>query len=313
MLMENKKLAIAIPTYKRGSILKENIELMLGEIRMYSIPIYVSDDSNDDSTKSIFEEFQNDYEYIRYYKNKPGLGHDKNCLRTLALPTAEYIWYLGDSIIIKPGGIKKVLDIIESGNYDFISVNGDNRNVDCPAGIFEDGNLLLVEIGWHLTMTGATIYSNRIQALTKVLDLNICKNFPQTALIFESFAQDKSKLFWTDQRLIYGNKNKKSYWNNAVFDVFLIDWFFFISNLPKNYLDKNKKHTIKKHNLKTGLFTLMRILDYRSQGIYSFQILRKYFQQIRFSSHVNIVLLLLISVAPKGLLNYFKQFFYPGR
>ena len=192
--MENKKLAIAIPTYNRASILNENIELMLEEIRKYSVPIYISDDSIDNETKSIIEEFCKEYEYIYYYKNKPGLGHDKNCLRTLALPTTEYIWYLGDSIIIKPGGIKKILDIIENGNYDFVAVNAKNRNLDYPSGIYEDGNKLLTEIGWHLTLTSATIYSNKIQGLLDKLDLDNCKNFPQTALIFETFAKGKAKL-----------------------------------------------------------------------------------------------------------------------
>ena len=311
--MKNKKLAIAIPTYNRASILKENILLMLEEIRIYSIPIYISDDSVDNDTESIIAEVKKEYEYVYYYKNHPGLGHDKNCLRTLALPTEEYIWYLGDSIIIKHGGIKKVLEIIENKKYDFVAVNAENRNIDFTSRIYDEGNKLLVEIGWHLTMTSATIYSNRIHKLIERLDLVKCKNFPQTALIFESFAQGNSELFWINDRIIYGNKNKKSYWNNAVFDVFLIDWDFFISNLPSFYLNTNKKYVVQKHSEKTGLFTLMRFLDYRSKGIYSFQILLKYLKQIRFNSKVNIVLLMLISIAPKWLLNILKRIFYPGR
>ena len=311
--MENKKLAIAIPTYNRSAILRENLELMMAEIKQFSIPIYISDDSTDGKTVLEVEALKKSYDYIYYYKNEPGLGHDKNCIRSLSLPIATYIWYLGDSIIIEPGGIKKVLDIIENGQYDFISVNAKNRNLDFSSRIYEDGNTLLTEIGWHLTLTSATIYSNKIQGFIHQLDLLKCKNFPQTALIFETFAKQKSKLFWINDRLVYGNANKKSYWNNAVFDVFLTDWESFITNLPAFYSLENKKEILKTHNLETGLFTFMRFLDYRSLGIYSFDFFRKYYKQISYSSTVNVFVLALISITPKFLLVFLKKIYYPGR
>ncbi len=310
--MKNKKLAIAIPTYNRASILKENIVLMLDEIRQYSIPIYISDDSNDADTASMINAIKKEYEHIYYFKNTPGLGHDKNCLRTLALPTEDYIWYLGDSVIIKPGGIGKVLDVVENGNHDFIAVNVENRNLDLTSRIFNEGNALLLEIGWHLTLSGATIYANKIHGLIGSLDLVKCKNFPQTALIFERFARgDSAELYWINDKIVYSNKNKKSYWSSAIFEVFLMDWDFFISSLPPFYLAKNKRFSIKKHSEKTGLFTFLSFLEYRSKGIYSYEVLQKYLKPIRFNSKVNIVFLALISIAPKGLLNFLKSLFYP--
>lgn len=305
--MKNKQLAIAIPTYNRALILKENLELMMEEIRKYSVPIYISDDSLDNNTKSVIDEFHRDYEYFYYYKNQPGLGHDKNCLKTLALPSEEYIWYLGDSNIIKSGGIKKVLEIINTKKFDFISVNEDNRNIDVSSGIYADGNQLIVDIGWHLTMTSTTIYFNSIQKTLEELDLVKCKNFPQTALIFESFAKGDAELYWINDPIICSNLNKKSYWSNTIFDVFLKDWDFFISNLPIFYTDKNKGYVIKKHSEESGLFTFRRFLYYRSIGIYSFRIFVKYFRQIRFNSRVNIFLLMLISITPKGLLYFIKK------
>ena len=64
-------------------------------------------------------------------------------------------------------------------------------------------------------------------------------------MIFETFAKEKSKLFWFNERLLYGNANKKSYWNITVFDVFLTDWEFFISNLPPFYSLENKMEILK--------------------------------------------------------------------
>jgi hypothetical protein len=311
--MKNNKLAIAIPTYNRANILKENILLMLEEIRTFSIPIYISDDSTNNETEIIFQEIKKDYEYIYYFKNNPGLGHDKNCLKTIKLPEEEYIWYLGDSNIIKPNGIAKILDVIKNHDYDFVSVNVETRLLDLSERVIIDGNQLLVDLGWHLTMTSVTIYSKSIHSTLKELDLNKCKNFPQTALIFEKFAHKNCKLFWVNEKIIYGNKNKRSYWSNAVFEVFLKDWDSFISKLPIFYLEQNKRYTIKKHSEKSSLFTLKKFLNYRSKGFFSFTVLKNYYEYIRFNSDVNIGLLIFITIIPKGLLHLMKKCFYPNK
>jgi len=53
--MKNKRLSIAISSYNRSEILKENLLLMLDEIKEFSIPIYISDDStNDDIERFVF-------------------------------------------------------------------------------------------------------------------------------------------------------------------------------------------------------------------------------------------------------------------
>jgi len=311
--MKNNRLAIAIPTYNRAAILKEDILLMLGEIKKFSIPIYISDDSTNDETEFFFQEIKKEYEYIFYFKNSPGLGHDRNCLNTIGLPEEDYIWYLGDSNIIKPNGIERILDVIKNDEYDFVCVNVESRLLDLSDRLIIEGNELLVDLGWHLTMTSVTVYSKSIQSKLSELDLNKCKNFPQTALIFEKFAQENCRLFWINDRIIYGNKNKRSYWSNAVFEVFLKDWDSFILKLPDFYLKENKKYTIRKHSEKSSLFTLKKFLNYRSKGFFSFAVLKKYYKYIRFNSDVNIVLLIFISISPKRFLSILKKCFYPNK
>src|SRR5690242_16353532 len=107
------KIAIAIPTYNRAEILKYNLLQIIDELIFYKIPVYISDDSNNDNTKIVIEELQIKYNLIFYYKNEISLGHDKNCLQTIFLPNEKYVWYLGDSMIIKNGAFKKILDIID--------------------------------------------------------------------------------------------------------------------------------------------------------------------------------------------------------
>jgi len=49
--MHNKRLAIAIPTYNRCEILREDLLLILPEIIEHSIAVYISDDSSNDDTR----------------------------------------------------------------------------------------------------------------------------------------------------------------------------------------------------------------------------------------------------------------------
>jgi len=307
--MINKRLAIAISSYNRSEILKENLVLMLGEIREFSIPIYISDDSTDDDTERFGFELKKEYEYIYYHKNKPRLGHDKNCITTLTLPSEDYVWYLGDSIIIKNGKIKKVLSIINAAEYDFLAVNAEGRNLDIKDSIYCEGNKLLVDLGWHLTMTGTTIYSKYVLADLKSLDLIKYRNFPQTSIIFEEFSKGDKKLFWLNDKIVYVNKLKKSYWRSNVFSVFLYDWDHAISNLPEYYSSENKLFAIKKHSDKTGLFTLLNFANYRAEGVFNLKVLTQYFKLIRKNSNANVFILFIIALTPQSLFKLLKKLY----
>jgi len=307
--MKNRRLAIAIPTYNRPIILEENIALMLEEIKEHSIPIYISDDSDNDDTLKVFQKIKKEYEFIYYFKNAPSLGHDKNCIATLGLPEEDYVWYLGDSIIIENSGISKVLKIIEKGSYSFISVNANLRNIDVPSTIYKNANSLLVDLGWHLTYTGATIYSKEELKHLNNLKLDNCKNYPQTALIFEKFSQGGKKFYWISEKLIYGNKNKKSYWSKNVFKIFLSDWEEMIHNLPTVYSIDNKNATLIMHSRKTKLFGLFRMLNYRLDGVFNYKILLKYSKLLSKHSSVNYLILIIISIFPKSILYMIKKIF----
>lgn len=132
-------------------------------------------------------------------------------------------------------------------------------------------------------------------------------------MIFEKFTEGNCTLFWINDKIIYGNINKKSYWSNTVFEVFLKDWDSFISNLPSLYLEHNKEYTINKHSEKSALFTFKKFLNYRSKGFFSFSVLIKYYKYLRFNSDVNIVFLVLISITPKEFLYFMKRSFYPNK
>jgi hypothetical protein len=306
--LKNSILAIAIPTFNRPDILNENIRSMLPEIEKFSIPVYISDDSTNDETKTISENLKKDYANIFYYRNSPGLGHDRNCIRTLSIPSEDYVWYLGDSVAINSGGLRRILEIISKQSFEFICVNVLKR-VDITDRIFIDGNELLINLGWHLTLTGATVYSKNVLNSINKLDIGKCHNFPQTAIIFERFAIENCRLFWLNEPFLVCSIRKESYWKKNVFEVFLNDWNVFISSLPSTYSHENKIKAIRMHSNKTGIFSLYSFLSYRYNGIFDYNVFKYFCRLIRKSSNVNLLLVLMISFFPKSVIGFFRNIF----
>jgi hypothetical protein len=105
---------------------------------------------------------------------------------------------LGDSISLEEGTIKEVLHLIDSYKPEIMSVNTANRDLDEESGLYRDYNIVLDKFGWHLTLTGATIYSrNAISAIGDVKP-ELFKNFLQLALMFNFLPKDCS--FFLDKK-----------------------------------------------------------------------------------------------------------------
>jgi abequosyltransferase len=209
--MQSNLLAIAIPTYKRPEILDENIRSMLPEIQRLGVPVYISDDSPDHETEAMAARLREIYEHIYYTRNTPGLGHDLNFIATVQLPASDYVWYLGDAAIINPGDLEKVYAALSSYRPD-----------------------LLRRFAWHLTLTGATIYSRAAVQSVHAGDVPRWRNFPQLGLIFQYALSANRTAYWMGSSGVSSNRNKKSYWSSAVVTTFAVDWVKILRNISAN-------------------------------------------------------------------------------
>lgn len=305
--MVNKKLAIAIPTYNRSLILKENLLIMLPELREYDITIYISDDSDNYLTRDMISELKIQYDNIHYHKNKPSLGHDKNCLKTLEMPNEEYVWYLGDSLIIKNNGIKEILNIIEKNTFDMILVNSDTRDFETKSEHYNDANKFFVDLAWHATFTGTTIYRKKI-LFRENYQKYIGSNFIQLGVILEELLKSNNGLYWFNKKLIYTNKNKKeSYWNKNIFKVFANDWIDFINSLPNEYLNHNKKKVIKSHSDHTGIFKFRTYISLRRSNVLNLKSYFENYDKLKLATSLNIYAVFIIALIPKFILVSLKH------
>jgi len=303
----NKLLSIVIPAYDRVESLKNNLFSILKELQEYSIAIYITDDSPHSDIESFVSDFAKYHQYIFYIKNIPRLGHDKNFVMALKQSKSDYTWILGDRVGLHQGAIKKILDLISKNQYGIISVNKTGRDINTPSGYYSDPVKAFDIFGWHLTYTGATIYSSRAIQTLHSINMEDFKNFPQIALIFTHLSHVCS-FFWVNERLVYGLKAKESYWINSAFSIFIDDWERAIYNLPKTYDIVVKKSTILKHSRKSNLFSTKFLYKMRMNGNYNSRTVRKYNKTLVDHSNKSYVLLYIISVTPIWVVVIMKAF-----
>lgn len=299
--MQSDVLAIAIPTFNRPSVIKENIIAMLPELRLHDIPIYISDDSSNDETARVFAELNATYEHIHYRRNRPGFGHDRNFFETIALADSKYVWYMGDSLYFKPGFIRELLSVLE-GDFDFVFVNSYAQDTSC--GMIRAPHEFLVERTWYLTLTGATIYGKRPRASGINAERKAqWKNFVQLGMILEFCGRSKPRMYWYGKSVLAFNKNKgQSYWIKGALEVFVRDWSNFVRSFPGLFSSSEMSEIIRSHALHTRLFSLKNLLVIRAGGGMSLGALAKHRSEFAIASPTPSYLAVLIALIPPGLI-----------
>lgn len=296
----NNKLAIAIPTYNRPDILGENLRKIIPVLKKYSIPVYISDDSGNNETRDMVSGLLSEYEYIFYVKNFPAHGHDLNFFRTIALPNTEYVWYLGDSLMVFPSRLEQIINKIDSG-MDFVFVNSGAAQAE--GGLIKDVKSFLEKNTWYLTLTGATIYGRapRVHAARYPDGEPRWTNFPQLGLILDYAEKNETNAFWVSEASFEINKKKKSYWSKNAVKVFARDWISLIDSF-KSLFGTARDAVILSHSRKTGFFKIPHLLYLRGNGGLDADTVSHYEGELRRASVTPIWVIRSIVLIPIALL-----------
>lgn len=100
---------IAIPTFKRASLLKETLESAINQKKapMYRIIIVDNNPMRDDETEKMLVEYK-DITNISYYKNKENLGPVGNWNRLYELSDTKYVIMLHDDDLLYPDYLENI-------------------------------------------------------------------------------------------------------------------------------------------------------------------------------------------------------------
>ena len=302
-------LTIVIPTYCRPNILKYNLSSIIDNCKKNNILIKIFDDSDDNKTHKVFTSFSQKYKNIKYKKNYPSLGHDLNIVNSLRSSLeSEYVWLLGDSIEIDFVYLTEIINLLSTRKHDILSFSVKNRLISYPSGEYIYCNEVLSKFGWHLPLTGATIYSYKVIQMIDEFDTNHCRNFPQFNLIYQ-FLSIKCSFYWLNKKVISLSIKRNSYWINDIFSVFIDDWPNAIRSLPKCYRNEIKDKLIIDHSIKSGIFSFKSLLHLRSLKIYNLKIYKNYSEKLSLHSNLSKTILFFIAIIPSLMnLNSYKIF-----
>ena len=268
--------------------------------------MYISDNASNDNTYMIIERYMKQYKNIFAVRQELNFGSDANAEFVLKMPKSLYRWLLSDSVYINDGTIENVMKYLVLHKYDMVICdNPDNRTQHKIIEVFDNPNVLLSELGWHLTWSSCAIYSQQI-----IENANFSKyrnsRFIHTGIIFDYFAYHPCNVVFNPHAIVSLIPiQKKNHWMNIAFEVFAKDWYLFVQSLPEVYLDRSKQKCIKDHGIKSGLFSIKALIYLRMINALNISILNTYRFYIPRTININIKYLYFIAIIPRGTLHIF--------
>ena len=124
----NTRLGICIPTYKRPDQLRLCVDSLIVSAAPFAVPIFIADDSADDTNVETVRELQARYPHIIYERNVKNLGIDRNILHCADICPCDYAWLLGEDDRLLPNAVATVLPVLERDAPAFLAVNYSSVN-----------------------------------------------------------------------------------------------------------------------------------------------------------------------------------------
>lgn len=123
MALQNKALAICIPTYNRPNELIDQVNFIISECKnIDDVEIYVRDNCSKNFPSVEIRALKNNCQ-INILENSKNIGLVGNLIRlTEDAIGCKYIWFVGDDDRLYPGVVKKVLFELRS-SPDFVFIN----------------------------------------------------------------------------------------------------------------------------------------------------------------------------------------------
>lgn len=194
-------LTIAIPTYNRCSYLELNLNRIHEEMsalqkeQRSQVKVYVSDNASTDNTALMLAQHPL-HEFIEFEVvcNKENIGAERNAEQGYTNATTPYVWILGDDDVILPGGLQKVLNILQDqktdilyvGNYHFLDNYRDAKYAREPrkegVGIYDKSLMFVRQTNVMLTFISALIVRSK-KSINYDSEIALGSNLPQLGWI----------------------------------------------------------------------------------------------------------------------------------
>lgn len=304
-------LSICIPTYNGGENLKYNVNKLIKMQPEYGFEICVSDNASDDGTQEFMTIAANEYEFIKYHRNKENMGIAYNFDYVLNMASGEYRWLLGDDDEIVEENLGKVKQSLKEKKPDICVINGgpleNLMNNRCNHDrFFDDKNEILSKFGVHMTWMSSLIFSSEMLKNLKIKECTF-NAFPHAVEVFK-FLDKKCNLFWISKCCVTVQHNYQNRYTKHYLEYFIRDWIG-ITQLIGNYSETAKNEFCK--NSETRLFSLKAILSLKARNLINQEIISRSITEdtYKYFSKKTILYIRIINLMPNCILKIFYKIY----
>ena len=271
-------LGICIPTYKRPDQLMACVESVIRSVGELAIPVFISDDSTDDTNITTVERLHAFYPHIIHNRNEKNLGIDRNILRSVDICSCRYAWLLGEDDRLLPGAVSSVLDVLKREDPPFLYVN--YKSVDASMKIvLKDRSLplmrddtmgsseFLARDAWSIGFIGSCVVRTQYWRTIKP-DRYIGTYFAHVGRIMEYLTE--RSLFRIAEPLVLnrcGSPGTFS-WTESTFEV-ISGWKRLMKELDPLYGAKVCQESIQSFERAHGLNSLYFLAYLRADSIFN--------------------------------------------
>lgn len=282
----NDQLGISIPTYRRPEQLRRCVTSVIRAARPHAVPIYILDDSGDETNVSVIQELQRSYEGIHHIRHETNLGIDRNILASVDACPCRYVWLLGEDDRLVSDAVAEVLPVLER-SPDFVFANYSTVNEEVSIVLKEqalslsedteqEASEFLARHGWAAGFIGGCILRKAMWNESPQSPY-IGTYFAHVGVIFHALQNRTIYLMARPLVLNRCGTTETFTWQSMTFEV-LGGWAHLMKKLHPVYGKAVCTRSLDSFEAAHGLNSLKFLLYTRAGGAYGIEQYRTYIQ-----------------------------------
>jgi len=269
-------LAICIPTHNRREVLEECLASVLPQADALGVGVCVSDNGSSDGTWQALEMLKLQYPWMQIMRHARDIGYRDNLTGAVLSSRAQYVWPMGDKLVLLPGAVEFVVAELVRLHPDAVIVNSSDMKrshdvVSTVEKVCSKPQSCLTELGWYTTRLGATVLPR--QAWIDVLHVQpLSRDFIQVVAFFSYLASLRApQVLFSGRVLIQWGESAienhvRGSWAGCVLTTWGRNWYNAVMSLPALYSTNDKVQVVRSLSEHTGFLGLRNLMRLRAQG-----------------------------------------------
>ncbi len=127
---EHGQLSIIIPTYNRARLLDETLNHLRPQIEAVQdrVEVIISDNASTDKTHALCQKWAAAHSWVSYVIHAENVGTARQLFLGAQRARTPYVWMFGDDDGVRAGGIAQILDILDTQDIGFLTLNREVRD-----------------------------------------------------------------------------------------------------------------------------------------------------------------------------------------